>query len=71
MKVYEVKLAQILYPKQFNDNVSFEFNYQVIQGLNTEKTEKTAESHRDYSVSSAYSLCPLRLKASFEYFHSL
>lgn len=43
MKVYEVKLAQILYPKQFNDNVSFEFNYEVIHGLTTEKTEKTAE----------------------------
>ena len=51
MKVYEVKLAQILYPKQFNDNVSFEFNHQVIHGLTTGKTEKTAESHRDYSVS--------------------
>ena len=42
-------------------NVSFEFNYQVINGLTTEKTEKTAESHRDYSVSPG-------LKAGFQYF---
>ncbi len=46
-------LRESHYPKQFNYNVSFEFNHQVIHGLTTEKTEKTAESHRDYSVSSA------------------
>ncbi len=49
-------------------NVSFGFNYQVVNGLTAEKTEKTAESHGDYLVSSAHSLCPLRLKAGFQYF---
>ncbi len=34
-------------------DMSFGFNYQVVNGLTAEKTEKTAEGHRDYSVSSA------------------
>ena len=48
--------------------MSFGFNCQVVNGLTEEKTEKTAENQRDYSVSSAYSLCPQRLKAGFQYF---
>jgi len=41
-------------------NVSFGFNAQIVKCLTTEKTEGTAESHRDHSVSSANSPRPLR-----------
>ena len=44
-------------------NVCFGFNYQVVNRLTAEKTEKTAESRREHSMSSAYSLCSPRLKA--------
>ncbi len=49
--------------KMCHFNVSFGFNFQVINSLTAEKTEKTAESRRAYSISSAYSLCSPRLKA--------
>ncbi len=48
--------------------MSFGFNCRIVNGLTAEKTGKTAESHGDYSMFSAYSLCPLRLKAGFQYF---
>ena len=45
--------------------MSFGFNCRIVNGLTA---EKTAESHGDYSLFSAYSLRPLRLKAGFQYF---
>ena len=45
--------------------MSFGFNCRIVNGLTAEKTGKTAESHGDYSMFSAYSLRPLRVKSWF------